>query len=110
VWGIILGLFGVSSAMSEIALSTVSPSSGIKADSIKINNNEHQVGCYVAVIYGSNECLDRRLFWRDLRQHDSIIGDMPWIVMGDFNAFVKAMRLWVSLRFIDKVWRVLKKL
>lgn len=40
---------------------------------------------YVSCVYGHNSMVDRRRLWEAMRYVHSIIGDTPWLQLGDFN-------------------------
>ncbi|KAJ9541829.1 hypothetical protein OSB04_028335 [Centaurea solstitialis] len=43
---------------------------------------------FLSVVYGSNRSSDRRLLWSGLRKFKVLIGDKPWVVVGDFNCLL----------------------
>ncbi|GKE06300.1 RNA-directed DNA polymerase, eukaryota, reverse transcriptase zinc-binding domain protein [Tanacetum coccineum] len=45
---------------------------------------------YVSVIYGEITPKSRSRLWRNLRNHVSIAGSEPWILLGDFNVILKS--------------------
>lgn len=40
---------------------------------------------FLSMVYGLNQALSRRNLWADMRYLGTIIGDNPWIQLGDFN-------------------------
>lgn len=52
--------------------------------SIKIKSHPHDT-FILTVVYGYNEKSNRRELWRKLRYQHQIYGNLPWIIMGDFN-------------------------
>ena len=40
---------------------------------------------YASFVYGSNDEKDRKDLWRDICHYAPIIGNQPWILLGDFN-------------------------
>ncbi|KAJ9536437.1 hypothetical protein OSB04_un000395 [Centaurea solstitialis] len=43
---------------------------------------------FLSVVYGYNRSSDRRLLWSGLRKFKVLIGDKPWVVVGDFNCLL----------------------
>ncbi|KAJ9542442.1 hypothetical protein OSB04_028948 [Centaurea solstitialis] len=41
-----------------------------------------------AVVYGANNSILRRQLWSGLRKFRAIMGNQPWVIMGDFNAML----------------------
>lgn len=46
----------------------------------------HQKAFVVSFIYGFNQASDRRKLWDELRMGLDLVGNQPWIILGDFNA------------------------
>lgn len=46
----------------------------------------HQKTFIVSYIYGFNQASDRRKLWDELRMGLGLVGNQPWIIVGDFNA------------------------
>ncbi|KAJ9536546.1 hypothetical protein OSB04_un000298 [Centaurea solstitialis] len=42
----------------------------------------------VSFVYGANRGLDRRALWSGLRQFQVLMGDRPWLAVGDFNCML----------------------
>ncbi|KAJ9561654.1 hypothetical protein OSB04_006814 [Centaurea solstitialis] len=42
----------------------------------------------VSFVYGANRGLDRRALWSGLRQFRVLMGDRPWLAVGDFNCML----------------------
>ncbi|PWA75859.1 hypothetical protein CTI12_AA238320 [Artemisia annua] len=40
---------------------------------------------YVSFVYGETNVKDRKLLWKNLRDHYSLAGSCPWVLLGDFN-------------------------
>ncbi|KAG5526206.1 hypothetical protein RHGRI_032472 [Rhododendron griersonianum] len=40
---------------------------------------------FLVVVYGLNHAFGRRNLWADMRYLGTVIGDNPWIQLGDFN-------------------------
>ncbi|GKF64333.1 RNA-directed DNA polymerase, eukaryota, reverse transcriptase zinc-binding domain protein [Tanacetum coccineum] len=45
---------------------------------------------YVSVIYGEISPESRTKLWRNLCDHMSIVGNEPWVLLGDFNVIIKS--------------------
>lgn len=45
---------------------------------------------YLTVVYGYNERRNRNDLWHELRYQNNIIGDKPWLLMGDFNITINS--------------------
>ncbi|KAJ9563283.1 hypothetical protein OSB04_008443 [Centaurea solstitialis] len=43
---------------------------------------------FVTLVYGSNSLVERRDLWSGLRKAKVLMGDKPWMVMGDFNSIL----------------------
>ncbi|KAJ9536659.1 LOW QUALITY PROTEIN: hypothetical protein OSB04_un000132 [Centaurea solstitialis] len=43
---------------------------------------------FCSVVYGANNSVLRRQLWSGLRKFRAIMGNKPWVVMGDFNAML----------------------
>ncbi|KAJ9541737.1 hypothetical protein OSB04_028243 [Centaurea solstitialis] len=43
---------------------------------------------FCSVVYGANNSVLRRQLWSGLRKFRAIMGNQPWVVMGDFNAML----------------------
>ncbi|GAA0168335.1 hypothetical protein LIER_40542 [Lithospermum erythrorhizon] len=52
---------------------------------VKGSVHEHKDFC-LSVIYGRNDKELRNSLWMQLKNDKLIVGDLPWIVGGDFNA------------------------
>lgn len=44
------------------------------------------ISCCSTFVYGLYEPIDRRLLWNFLRSSAIVLRDVPWCVLGDFNA------------------------
>lgn len=40
---------------------------------------------YLSIVYGSNSFVERRRLWAEMRVFNSVCGDSPWIMVGDYN-------------------------
>nr|GEW60653.1 hypothetical protein [Tanacetum cinerariifolium] len=38
------------------------------------------------IVYASNNGIERRSLWKDLEGHKRLVGQHPWVLIGDFNA------------------------
>lgn len=52
----------------------------------KFETLDGKVVFFLSVVYGHNSSIDRRRLWDEMRQVAAIVGNMPWVQMGDFNA------------------------
>ena len=43
---------------------------------------------YVTIVYGENSDVKRRELWSGLRKAKVLMGNKPWMLMGDFNAML----------------------
>nr|GFC97825.1 hypothetical protein [Tanacetum cinerariifolium] len=43
---------------------------------------------YISFVYRENNVKDRRDLWKNLREHNSIAGCFPWVLLGDFNVIL----------------------
>ncbi|KAJ9563335.1 hypothetical protein OSB04_008495 [Centaurea solstitialis] len=43
---------------------------------------------FCTVVYGANNSILRRQLWSGLRKFRAIMGNQPWVIMGDFNAML----------------------
>ena len=43
---------------------------------------------FVSFIYGSNFVKERLLLWKNLSEHKGVVGDRPWMLLGDFNTIL----------------------
>ncbi|GJZ67450.1 RNA-directed DNA polymerase, eukaryota, reverse transcriptase zinc-binding domain protein [Tanacetum coccineum] len=43
---------------------------------------------YVSYVYGENGVKERLSLWRNLIDHKGMIGDVPWVMLGDFNVIL----------------------
>ena len=43
---------------------------------------------YLTIVYGANTGVDRRNLWSGLRKAKVLMGDKPWVLMGDFNTML----------------------
>ncbi|KAL0455540.1 UNVERIFIED_CONTAM: hypothetical protein Slati_0893200 [Sesamum latifolium] len=43
------------------------------------------VHVFITIVYGVNDVVGRRLLWGDLGRISLTVGDVPWLVGGDFN-------------------------
>ncbi|KAH7866546.1 hypothetical protein Vadar_021863 [Vaccinium darrowii] len=44
---------------------------------------------FVSFVYGQNLLVERRALWEGMKQISSVVGDNPWIQLGDFNVVRK---------------------
>ncbi|KAH7843849.1 hypothetical protein Vadar_021345 [Vaccinium darrowii] len=44
---------------------------------------------FVSFVYGQNLLVERRALWEEMKQISSVVGDNPWIQLGDFNVVRK---------------------
>ncbi|XP_020270514.1 uncharacterized protein LOC109845653 [Asparagus officinalis] len=44
--------------------------------------------CVISSVYGHNHVEGRKALWTDLMQINHNIGDVPWLLCGDFNAMI----------------------
>ncbi|GKA46099.1 RNA-directed DNA polymerase, eukaryota, reverse transcriptase zinc-binding domain protein [Tanacetum coccineum] len=59
---------------------------GIDADLNQIQDNKRM---YVSVVYGENVPKARINLWKNLLEHKVVVGDSPWVMLGDFNIILK---------------------
>jgi hypothetical protein len=45
---------------------------------------------FCSIVYANNYYMNRRILWRDLMCHKTIVKDDPWVIMGDFNTTLSA--------------------
>ncbi|KAJ9547121.1 hypothetical protein OSB04_019664 [Centaurea solstitialis] len=50
--------------------------------------HSHDVSFFATIVYGSNSLVERNELWSGLRKAKVIMGDKPWVVLGDFNAML----------------------
>lgn len=50
-----------------------------------IVKNQNQDSFYLTMVYGYNEKSRRRDLWASLRYQNTLYGQLPWLIMGDFN-------------------------
>nr|GEW43702.1 hypothetical protein [Tanacetum cinerariifolium] len=43
---------------------------------------------YVSFVYGEINAVGRRDLWKNIKDHNSVAGSFPWVLLGDFNAIV----------------------
>ncbi|KAJ9536537.1 hypothetical protein OSB04_un000289 [Centaurea solstitialis] len=43
---------------------------------------------FITIVYGSNLMTDRKELWSGLRKARVLMGDKPWVVLGDFNSIL----------------------
>lgn len=64
------------------------------------DKNDQVIFCEVAVkktftktfssfVYSLNTVNERKLLWKKLKNQESLVRDLPWVVLGDFNAIKK---------------------
>lgn len=53
--------------------------------SCKVEDVKGQRAWFLSVVYGSNQGLNRKRMLRDLLHDRDFIGNLPWLVVGDFN-------------------------
>ena len=46
---------------------------------------ESNVSFWFSAVYASNNYMDRRVLWRHLLWCEPLVGQNPWMIMGDFN-------------------------
>ena len=46
---------------------------------------ESNVSFWLSAVYASNNYMDRRVLWRHLLWCEPLVGQNPWMIMGDFN-------------------------
>ena len=46
---------------------------------------DSNISFWFSVVYASNNYMDRRVLWRHLLWCDPLVGQHPWMIMGDFN-------------------------
>ncbi|KAG5520831.1 hypothetical protein RHGRI_033411 [Rhododendron griersonianum] len=66
---------------------------------VKVTCLSSQRVFYASVVYGANSMVCRRSLWSAMRFLFSVIGDSPWIQLGDFN---------VALRSSERVGRFME--
>lgn len=44
---------------------------------------------FCTMVYASNSNVERKRLWTDLGMQKSIVDDVPWVIMGDFNVILK---------------------
>ncbi|KAJ9538957.1 hypothetical protein OSB04_031690 [Centaurea solstitialis] len=45
-------------------------------------------GLFVSFVYGANRGQERQSLWSGLRKFRAILGDKPWVLLGDFNCLL----------------------
>lgn len=45
---------------------------------------------FITAVYGSNCLVKMRELWYDLTKFSQLTNNMPWIVLGDFNAYLSS--------------------
>ncbi|KAJ9536410.1 hypothetical protein OSB04_un000423 [Centaurea solstitialis] len=53
---------------------------------VKLRAND--VSFFATIVYGSNSLNERNELWSGLRKARVIMGDKPWVVLGDFNSML----------------------
>ncbi|KAJ9535960.1 hypothetical protein OSB04_un000878 [Centaurea solstitialis] len=53
---------------------------------IKLRSSD--ISFFATIVYGSNSLVERNELWSGLRKAKVIMGDKPWVVLGDFNAML----------------------
>ncbi|GJV66510.1 RNA-directed DNA polymerase, eukaryota, reverse transcriptase zinc-binding domain protein, partial [Tanacetum coccineum] len=43
---------------------------------------------YVSFVYGEVKVVGRRELWDNIRDHNNVVGDFPWVLLGDFNVIL----------------------
>ncbi|KAL0283745.1 UNVERIFIED_CONTAM: hypothetical protein Sradi_7219000 [Sesamum radiatum] len=56
----------------------------------KATNKRMHTTCLISVIYGECDIVVRRALWTGLQRIEDEVQDVPWILLGDFNAVVDA--------------------
>ena len=46
---------------------------------------ESNISFWFSAVYASNNYMDRRILWRHLLWCEPLVGQNPWMIMGDFN-------------------------
>jgi hypothetical protein len=49
---------------------------------------------FLSAVYGANQGLERRTLWQSLNNLKIKLGDVPWILTGDFNAIRDYQEKW----------------
>ncbi|GJZ76220.1 RNA-directed DNA polymerase, eukaryota, reverse transcriptase zinc-binding domain protein [Tanacetum coccineum] len=47
-----------------------------------------QTSIYVSFVYGEVKVVGRRELWDNIRDHNNVVGDFPWVLLGDFNVIL----------------------
>ena len=50
-----------------------------------ITVQKSNVSFWFSAVYASNNYMDRRVLWRHLLWCEPLVGQNPWLIMGDFN-------------------------
>ncbi|XP_020243219.1 uncharacterized protein LOC109821445 [Asparagus officinalis] len=53
-----------------------------------IKSLDGRLDCVISSVYGFNQTEGRKELWADLIQIQEIIGNVPWLICGDFNAMI----------------------
>ncbi|XP_020243178.1 uncharacterized protein LOC109821400 [Asparagus officinalis] len=53
-----------------------------------IKSLDGRLDCVISSVYGFNQTKGRKELWADLIQIQEIIGNVPWLICGDFNAMI----------------------
>nr|GEV77206.1 hypothetical protein [Tanacetum cinerariifolium] len=43
---------------------------------------------FVSFVYGEINVVDRRDLWKNIKDHNSVAGNFPWVLLGDFNVIL----------------------
>ncbi|XP_020266944.1 uncharacterized protein LOC109842484 [Asparagus officinalis] len=54
----------------------------------KVNSIDGRLSCIISSVYGYNNIQDRKSLWEELTLIHRSVGNLPWIICGDFNAMV----------------------
>ncbi|GJX21845.1 RNA-directed DNA polymerase, eukaryota, reverse transcriptase zinc-binding domain protein [Tanacetum coccineum] len=46
---------------------------------------QSNVKFYCTFVYAGNSGIERRILWKELETQKNIVGNLPWLVLGDFN-------------------------
>ncbi|XP_020249117.1 uncharacterized protein LOC109826498 [Asparagus officinalis] len=53
-----------------------------------VKTTDGRLSCIISSIYGSNHLVARKNLWSELSQIHQSIGNLPWLICGDFNALI----------------------
>ncbi|XP_020243214.1 uncharacterized protein LOC109821441 [Asparagus officinalis] len=53
-----------------------------------IKSLDGRLDCVISSVYGFNQTEGRKELWADLIQIQEIIGNVPWLICGDFNVMI----------------------